>query len=295
MKMTMENILNNTKQKLIVMRYSHNTQKVYLHYLSKFCSHFKETTIDSVTSNEIESYFLNLILNKNLSYSAQSQYINAIKFYYEKVLGKPTTVYKLPRPKKPKMLPKVMSKNEVYRLLSVISNIKHKAILHIIYSGGLRLGESLNLKIENIDSDRMLIHIKGGKGKKDRTTILGKECLSILRIYYKYYKPQIWLFESIKEGKQYSAKSVQNIVKSNLKKAGINKPYTVHSLRHSFATHLLEQGIDLRYIQELLGHSSSKTTEIYTHVTTRNLQNIASPADTLFSDKEEINECFIRL
>ncbi len=132
--------------------------------------------------------------------------------------------------------------------------------------------------------------IKGGKGKKDRTTILGKACLSDLRNYYRSYRPEIWLFESIKKGKQYSAKSVQNILKTNLKKAGIKKPYTIHTFRHSFATHLLEQGVDLRYIQELLGHSSSKTTEIYTHVSTNNLKNIISPADTLFSDKEKINE-----
>ena len=120
----------------------------------------------------------------------------------------------------------------------------------------------------------MLIHIKGGKGKKDRTTILGKTCLSVLREYYRNYRPSIWLFESTEKGKQYSAKSVQNIFRANLIKAGINKPFTVHSLRHSFATHLLEQGVDLRYIQELLGHSSSKTTEIYTNVSIKNLQNI---------------------
>lgn len=228
-----------------------------------------------------------MIKSKNLSYSAQSQFINAIKFYYEKTLENPKTVYNLPRPKKPKTLPKVMSRKEVFKLLSVISNIKHKAILHIIYSGGLRLGELLNLKIEDIDSDRMLIHIKGGKGKKDRTTILGNTCLLILREYYRSYKPGVWLFESIKKGKQYSAKSVQNIFKTNLKKAGISKPFTVHSLRHSFATHLLEQGVDLRYIQELLGHSSSKTTEIYTHVSTKNLQNIVTPADLIFQIREK--------
>jgi len=136
----------------------------------------------------------------------------------------------------------------------------------------------------------MLIHIKGGKGKKDRTTILGKTCLAVLREYYRNYRPSIWLFESKEKGKQYSAKSVQNIFRANLKKAGINKPFTVHSLRHSFATHLLEQGVDLSYIQELLGHSSSKTTEIYTHVSIKNLQNIISPADLIFSDKENINE-----
>ncbi len=284
------NILKSAERKLTLLGYAINTQRSYLHYLNLFSNHFKSEDVGTITQERIESYLYDMVKTKNFSYSAQSQFINAIKFYYEKVLGKPKIVYDLPRPKRPKTLPKVMSKNEVYKLLSIISNIKHKAILHIIYSGGLRLGELLNLKIVDIDSDRMLIHIRGGKGKKDRTTILGKTCLLVLRDYYQSYKPNVWLFESIKEGKQYSAKSVQNIFKANLKKAGISKPFTVHSLRHSFATHLLEQGINLRYIQELLGHSSSKTTEIYTHVSTKNLQNIITPADIIFSDKEKINE-----
>ena len=279
--LNMENkIVKDAEKKLHLLGYSKNTIKTYLHYLNLFSVHFKNE--GTITKEKIESYIYDMIKSKNLSYSAQSQFINAIKFYYEKTLENPKTVFNLPRPKKPKTLPKVMSRKEVFKLLSVISNIKHKAILHIIYSGGLRLGELLNLKIEDIDSDRMLIHIKGGKGKKDRTTILGNTCLLILREYYRSYKPGVWLFESIKKGKQYSAKSVQNIFKTNLKKAGINKPFTVHSLRHSFATHLLEQGVDLRYIQELLGHSSSKTTEIYTHVSTKNLQNIVTPADLIF-------------
>lgn len=277
-------------QELKLRGYSTRTIKSYMWFLKRFFEYFKGREYLKITKEEIESYLFEIIKTKNPSYSAQSQQINAIKFYYEKVLGKPKIVYNLPRPKKPKTLPKVMSRNEVYKLLSVTSNIKHKAILHIIYSGGLRLGELLNLKITDIDSDRMLIHIRGGKGKKDRTTILGKTCLLVLRDYYLSYKPSVWLFESIKKGKQYSAKSVQNIFKANLKKAGIRKAFTVHSLRHSFATHLLEQGVDLRYIQELLGHSSSKTTEIYTHVSTKNLQNIITPADIIFSDKGKINE-----
>ena len=285
-----EKFINEARKKLVVMGYSENTQRIYTYYLGLFFDHFKHRDVEHINPKEIENFLYDLIQKNKLSYSAQSQYINAIKFYFEKVLEKPRTVYKLSRPRKPKKLPNVMSKNEIRKLFNAVSNIKHKAILHLAYSGGLRLSELLNLKIKDIDSNRMLIHIKGGKGKKDRTTILSSQSLKILREYYRSYKPRIWLFEGIKEGKQYSAKSVQNILKANLKKAGINKPFTVHTLRHSFATHLLEQGTDLRYIQELLGHNSSKTTEIYTHVSTKNLCNIISPADTLFSDKEKINE-----
>ncbi len=279
--------LQKAENELVLLGYSKNTIRTYSYYLSLFFKHFPDKNVPELSKENIKSYFLDFIEQKDPSYSARSQNINAIKFFYEKVLKRPKTVFDLPRPRKPRTLPKVMSRNEVFKLLSVVSNIKHKAILHIIYSGGLRLGELLNLKIVDIDSDRMLIHIRGGKGKKDRTTILGKTCLLVLREYYRSYKPSVWLFESIKKGKQYSAKSVQNIFKSNLKKAGINKPFTVHSLRHSFATHLLEQGVDLRYIQELLGHSSSKTTEIYTHVSTKNLQNIISPADYIFQIYEK--------
>ena len=284
------NYLREAEKELILQDYSKNTIKSYLYYLNSFFKKNSDSSICSLSKDTIKDYLVKYIEKYKPSYSAVSQNINALKFFYGKVLRKPKTFCDIPRPRKPRTLPKVMSRNEISRLLSIVTNIKHKAILHIIYSGGLRLGEILNLKIEDIDSDRMLIHIKGGKGKKDRTTILGKTCLAVLREYYRNYRPSIWLFESTEKGKQYSAKSVQNIFRANLKKAGINKPFTVHSLRHSFATHLLEQGVDLSYIQELLGHSSSKTTEIYTHVSIKNLQNIISPADFIFPDKEKINE-----
>ncbi len=280
-------ILKKTKQKLIVLGYSKNTQSSYLHYLGLFCKTFNSQEINHLSIIEIEKCFYNLIQTKSLSYSAQSQYINAIKFYFEKVIGNPKALYKLQRPRKPKRLPNIMSKEEIKILLNAISNIKHKAILYLIYSSGLRLSELINLKIEDINSDRMLLNVKGSKGKKDRTTILGKQSLKILRTYYQSYKPKIWLFEGIKPGTKYSSKSVQNILKVNLQKTKIKKHYTIHTLRHSFATHLLEQGVDLRYIQELLGHNSSKTTEIYTHVSNKNLSNIISPLDTIFQINEK--------
>lgn len=168
------------------------------------------------------------------------------------------------------------------RILTAPSNIKHRAILMLIYSAGLRVGEVVKLKLEDIDSNRRLIHIKGGKGRKDRFTILSEVALKILKKYYSQYKPRKWLFSGAKPSKHISVRTVQAIFEQAKEKAGIKKEVSVHSLRHSFATHLLESGVDLRYIQELLGHKSSKTTEIYTHVTNKDLRNIKSPLDTIF-------------
>lgn len=174
-----------------------------------------------------------------------------------------------------------MSEEEIIKLFNHISNLKHKCILMAIYSGGLRLSEVVNLKVSDIDSKRMMVFIKGGKGRKDRYTILSKELLNCLREYYIKEKPKDWLFEGTTGG-QYSSRSVQAIMKAAVKRAGIKKHATVHTLRHSFATHMLENGTDLRYIQNLLGHNSSRTTEIYTHITTKGLEQLSSPLDKLF-------------
>ena len=179
----------------------------------------------------------------------------------------------------------MLSKLEVKQIINCTNNLKHKTILSTIYSAGLRLSETINLKIADIDSERKLIYVRGGKGKKDRTTILSKELLPMLREYYKGYKPKVWLFEGLENGR-YSKRSVQNIFKKSLQKSKISKIATVHSLRHSFATHLLEQGDDLRYIQKILGHRSSKTTEIYTHVTSVGLNKIKSPLDEIDLDDD---------
>ncbi|MDD4962155.1 MAG: site-specific integrase [Candidatus Marinimicrobia bacterium] len=265
---------------LIQKRYSRNTQKAYLNYFSDYCRSFSARDIDNISKDEINAYILELIESKYISASQQNQRINAIKFYYEKVLGRERQFYDVYRPKKEKKLPCVLSENEIVALLECVENLKHRTILSLIYSAGLRLSEAINLKIEDIDSGRNLIIIKGGKGKKDRTTILSKTLLELLREYYRKYRPIDYLFRGQNGGK-YSAKSVQNIFKNALMKAGIQKRATVHTLRHSFATHLLERGTDLRYIQELLGHSSSKTTEIYTHVTQKGINRITSPLDNL--------------
>lgn len=206
--------------------------------------------------------------------------INAIKFYYEKVLGQERKTYYVQRPKKSKQLPEVLSEPDVVRILKACENIKHKCILMLVYSAGLRLGEVVNLKVWDIHYDRKQVFIKGGKGKKDRYSILSEAAIGYLNKYAEQYRPDDWLFEG-QYGGQYSKRSVQQIFKGALKKSGISKRATLHTLRHSFATHLLEKGVNLRYIQELLGHNSSKTTEIYTHITKKGIEGIKSPLDYL--------------
>ena len=220
-----------------------------------------------------------MVEKRKVSSSFQNQVINAIKFYYEKVCGGKRLPYiTIDRPFKEKVLPTVLSEEEVQRIINCVKNIKHKAILLTIYSAGLRISEVVNLKIADIDSKRKAIIIKGAKGKKDRNSILSDKLLINLRDYFKQYKPKVWLFEG-QTGEQYSETSIQHIFRNACNDAGIMKKATVHTLRHSFATHLLERGTDLRYIQELLGHSSSKTTEIYTHITRKGMEQIKSPLD----------------
>ena len=193
--------------------------------------------------------------------------------------GREKAYYDL-RPKKPKKLPNVLSVEEVVRLFNVIDNLKHRCILKTIYSGGLRLSEITYLRIADIHSDRMQIFVHGGKGKKDRYTTLSKGLLKDLRAYFLEYRPEYWLFEG-QTGGQYSVRSVQAVLKKAVKKSKINPYATVHTLRHSYATHLLEQGTSLRHIQELLGHENSSTTEIYTHVSNHEKQQVISPLDRL--------------
>jgi site-specific recombinase XerD len=228
---------------------------------------------------------LEIIEKKQISISQQNQRINAIKFYYEKVLEQEKEFYQIDRPRKERQLPDVLSKEEISLMLKNTQNIKHRCLIAIIYSCGLRRSEVINVKLVDIDSNRMLIKIRGAKGKKDRYVQLTKNILPILREYYKRDKPEIWLFEGSYE-KQYSAISIYKVVKRAAVKAGIRKRVYPHILRHSFATHHLEQGTDLRYIQEWLGHDSSKTTEIYTHVSQTNFLNIKNPIDDIVFDDE---------
>lgn len=221
-----------------------------------------------------------LLATKKVASSTQNQAINAIKFYYEKVRMGERKVYALERPLKETKLPKVLSEDEVIAILKALGNLKHKTMIWLIYAAGLRRSELVGLKIKDIDSKRMVINIKGAKGKKDRITMLSDRILNLLRKYFAEYRPKVWLFEGA-PGQPYSASSLQKVFMAALRKSGVRKEATLHTLRHSFATHLLETGTDLRYIQALLGHNSSKTTEIYTHVTTRGMEKIKSPLDNL--------------
>jgi len=265
-------------------RYSESTIRSYGAYFKDFLHHFRETDLDQLTQEQINNYILNLVQNERISASQQNQRINAIKFYYEKVKAGKREMYSIERPRKSKLLPKVLSKEEIQSIIMHCNNIKHKCILSLIYSAGLRRSELLNLKLTDIHSDRGLIRIESAKGGKDRYSLLSSSLLKLLRVYYKQYRPQYWLFEGPVPGQAYSAGSIGKILSDASSKAGIRKRVTPHMLRHSFATHLLEQGTDLRYIQELLGHGSSKTTEIYTHVSKRYIEGIKNPLDDIFDN-----------
>lgn len=267
-------------QKMESVRYSEKSIATYKQLFEEFINFYSTKKIDEITEPEILSYMRYLVQERGISASYQNQAINAIKFYYEKVKLGSRKFYQLERPMKEQKLPTVLAIEEILELIKVTENIKHKTIILLCYSGGLRLSEIVNLKIADIDSKRMQICIRAGKGKKDRYTLLSEKLLPIMRIYFVKYKPKIYLFEGVNDA-QYSERSIQNLVKDALKKANILKHASVHTLRHSFATHLLENGTDLRYIQALLGHSSSKTTEIYTHVTSKALSGIKSPLDNL--------------
>ncbi len=250
---------------------------LFLNYVSRLSVH-------EITDKEITEYLYFCKSEKEYSYSSMKQAIASIRYLYKRVLDKPIPEALNLKLKKPIAVPSVLSKREIAKLLSVTKNLKHKTLLLIIYSAGLRLGEVLNLRIEDIDSEAMRMHIKKAKGKKDRYVMLSENALILLRKYYIKYKPKEYVFEGLRGGK-YSTKSVQNVLKSGLKKAGIVKKATVHTLRHSFATHLLDEGNDIRYIQELLGHKRLETTQIYTHVSSYSINKIKSPAESFDLDE----------
>lgn len=269
------------KQWMRSKRYSESTIGTYCDALKSFLVFYRDKPISEISNEDVIVYNNEYILEKKFSASFQNQIVNAIKLFFQTIRDTKMMVDKIHRPKREKVLPNVLSKEEVKLILNAHSNIKHKAMLSMIYSCGLRRSELLHLKFSDIDANRNIVLLKNAKGKKDRIAPLSPKILKMLRDYYKDYKPAIWLFEGQIKGEQYSEKSLQSVLKQALQKTRITKPVTLHWLRHSYATHLLESGTDLRYIQELLGHSSSKTTEIYTHVSTKSLQQIKSPFDDL--------------
>ena len=262
-------------------RYSENTIKTYTDAIQTFLKYYHLKNTADITNNDLVEFNRSYILGNGYSSSFQNQVINAVKLFFSKTQNLRFEMDKVERPRRELKLPNVLSKEEVAAILNAPVNLKHKAMLSLIYACGLRRSELLNLKPADVDSKRGLLIIRQSKGKKDRVVPISEKVIDMLRSYYKIYKPELWLFEGQTPRLQYTEASLAKVLKTSCAKAKIKKPVTLHWLRHSYATHLLENGTDLRFIQELLGHKSSKTTEIYTHVSTKSLQKIKSPFDDL--------------
>lgn len=263
--------------------YSSNTLTTYYSLVGRFIRQQaieKVEDLQKLDAETVNLYHSRWMAQGNVTAASVNQSVNAIKFYLRYVLGMQLEGVELVRVKQDKQLPKVISQEELRAILAACGNLKHRCMLSLLYSGGLRAGELISLKLTDIDWERRQIRIRKAKGKKDRLTLLSNVFCEQLRIYLSTYKPQVWVFEG-QWGGQYTDSSLRSVFKQALEKAKIQKRYTLHSLRHSFATHLLEGGTDLRYIQSLLGHNSSKTTEIYTHVSQQVVQHIQSPLDRL--------------
>ncbi len=267
MKANYDAILKIYVEKLKFLNYSQRTIDVYLNYTEKFLRKV-DKHYQHITSADFQIYLDEFNFT---SVSQQNQIINAIKFLYIKVLNRKYDKVSFQRPRKEKHLPQVIDRNHILKQIGMIKNLKHKAIISLAYSVGLRVSEVINLKIEDIDSKRMIITIRQGKGKKDRIVPLSETILELLRNYYKLYKPKVYLFNG-QNFPKYSAESCNQLVKKYL-----GRQYHFHLLRHSCFTSLLENGTDLRIIQKIAGHSSSKTTEIYTHVSNHILQQVNLP------------------
>jgi len=275
-----EEFLESFQMYLEQRRYSANTVKTYCQVIQKFLS-WTGKPISEISQDDLMRFNHKRIIGQKLSGSYQNQLINAVKLFFERMEHRKMEIESIERPFKERKLPNVLSKTEVKCILSSIRNLKHRMMLVTIYACGLRCGELLNLHLSDVDSKRNFLIIRQAKGKKDRYVPITTKLIEELREYFKMYKPKTWLFEGQRIGEPYSARSLQLVLKEALVQARINKPVTLHWLRHSFATHLLESGTDLRYIQSLLGHNSPKTTMIYTHVSEQSLSKIKMPYDDL--------------
>lgn len=272
------------KERLLLKAYSASTIRTYLNEMAQFLFLIGQIHVDDLTPAHLKRYLVYCYEKLRLSENTLHSRINAMKFYYEQVLGREKFFWEIPRPKKQLILPKVLGEDELARLFNSLVNLKHKAMLFTAYSAGLRVSEVAALKIKHIDSGRMQIFVEHAKGKKDRYVNLSPVLLDILRAYIKNYnpKPTVYLFESEQSGTCYPIRTIQRIFQLAKEKARIQKSVGIHSLRHSFATHLLEKGTDIRYIKDILGHFNIKTTERYLHVAKQHLVNIISPLDDLW-------------
>ena len=278
--MNKADLLNKAKSKLYIRNYSPRTIASYISSLNNFAEWLIQEKVNQVTDKEVEKYLYHLKKNRNRSISGMKQTVASLKILFTDILKKEIPDSLNIRFRKEEKIPVVLSEEEVAAVIKAVNNLKHKVILMTIYSAGLRLSECLALTVADMDFDRNQIRIRQGKGKKDRQTVLSRTLLSEMKDYLIKFCPKIFLFEGQKGGR-YSASSVQAIMKRAVKKSGIKKHATVHTLRHSFATHLLENGTDIRFIQELLGHKRLETTQIYTHISKITFDRIKSPLDRL--------------
>ena len=272
--------INDVRRQLIIRQYSVNTQKAYINALHLFGRHFEQRNLTQLSQLDIEEYLLYLSEQRKYSFSGLNLMVNAIKFLFEKVWNLPKTTYHLPRPRKIHTLPKVLDEGDIKNIFSRVENPKHRLILYMAYSSGLRVSEVVRIRLTDIHRKSMQIRIEQSKGRKDRMVVLSKKVLTLMEEYYRQYKPKEYLFEG-QFGGPYSIRSAQMIFRRFKQMAKVNIKGGIHLLRHSFATHLLEQGADIRLVQQQLGHSSVKTTQIYTHVTEKRNQNLKSPFDNM--------------
>ena len=259
-------------------RYSENTIKTYTSMIELFFRFHSDKQVNEIDEKNILDFNINYIIANNYSSTFQNQLINALKLFYLQTINKSLNLDGIERPKRSKRLPQVLSIDEVKEILNSIKNTKHITLISLLYSCGLRIGEAINLKTSSVDLNRKLLHVKSGKGNKDRYIPLSSTMITLLEKYYKLYRPKDFVFEG-QNSPKYSTVSARQVLKNSLKKTNIIKRVTLHTLRHSYATHLLENGTDIRFIQELLGHNSPKTTMIYTHVSTTSLEKIKNPFD----------------
>jgi integrase/recombinase XerD len=256
------------------------TQTAYLREVANLENYFNKSP-EELGEEEVKEYLVHLLEDRGLSSGTYKYYAAGIKFLYRTTLNREEVVEKIKYPKAKIKLPVVLDLSEVRALLSVMENLKHRAVLTITYSAGLRVSETAHLKVTDIDSKRMMVRVRQGKGGKDRYTILSKTALECLREYWRAYRPKDWLFEGQKEGSHICYTSIRNIFVEAKERAGITKPVGPHSLRHAFATHLIEAGTSLHHVQLLLGHKSPKTTTVYLHVSKMNLAQVSSPLDSI--------------
>jgi len=263
---------------LEVKRYSKNTQKTYIQAISQFLEYFSKADPLKINNEDIFRYIEHKIKDNKISFSTQKGIVGAIKRFYKYVYNRNIKIDYIYPDRQELKLPKVLAIEDIKKILNSIQNLKHKTLISTIYSCGMRISEALNIKISDIDSKRMMVRIENSKGNRDREVMLSQNLLMLLREYYKVYKPKKYIFEGQKGGK-YTARSAENILKKALKDSKINKNASLHTLRHSYATHLIEQGTDIRIVQELLGHKNIKTTQIYTHITDIRKLKVKNPFD----------------